>query len=96
MPSSIQATDMPASGGGLDPNLDMYIVDIAKGFNAGVGSLSSDLDAALATLQSDPSSPAALANYQAILSEYTMFRNAQSSAVKAMKDIDSDIASKLR
>ena len=76
--------------------LDTFIVDIAKGFNIGVGSLGSALDAALLALQQSPSDPSALAAYQAILSEYNMFRNAQTSAVKAMKDIDSDIASKLR
>ncbi|MCY0387209.1 type III secretion system needle filament subunit SctF [Robbsia sp. Bb-Pol-6] len=74
----------------------MFIIDIAKGFNTGVGSLGSALDAALAKLQSSPSDPSALANYQALLSEYNMYRNAQSSAVKAMKDIDTDIAGKLR
>ncbi|ATS23154.1 type III secretion system needle filament subunit SctF [Xanthomonas phaseoli pv. phaseoli] len=90
--------DIPAHASDSDfgEGLDTFIVDIAKGFHLGVTSLGSALDAALQALQQSPSDPSALASYQAILSEYTMYRNAQSSAVKAMKDIDSDIASKLR
>ena len=41
------------------------------------------LDAALKAVTDDASSPESLAKYQAALAEYTLYRNAQSNAVKA-------------
>lgn len=79
-----------------DGDINTYIYDIAKGFQNGVGSLGSALTAAQQALEANPSDPAALASYQAVLSDYTIFRNAQSSAVKAMKDIDTTILGNLR
>jgi len=55
-----------------------------------------ELDDALAKIQSDGSDPKALADYQAKLSEYTLFRNAQSNTTKAIKDIDSATISNFR
>lgn len=42
------------------------------------------------------SDPAKLAEYQAVISEINILRNAQSSTVKAFKDIDSAIISNFR
>ncbi|HEY4317744.1 MAG TPA: type III secretion system needle filament subunit SctF [Herbaspirillum sp.] len=48
------------------------------------------LDAALQKVTADASDPEALAKYQAALAEYTLYRNAQSNAVKAYKDVDAN------
>lgn len=76
--------------------LDSYLVNISESFFAGVGSLGAAMDVALKKLTESPSDPSALAGYQAILSEYNLYRNAQTSSVKAMKDIDSSIVSNFR
>jgi type III secretion protein F len=48
------------------------------------------LDDALQKVTADASDPEALAKYQAALAEYTLYRNAQSNAVKAYKDVDAN------
>jgi type III secretion protein F len=48
------------------------------------------LDDALKKVTADASDPEALAKYQAALAEYTLYRNAQSNAVKAYKDVDAN------
>ena len=58
--------------------------------------LKSQLDEAVTQLTSDPSSPSVLATYQSKVSEYTLYRNAQSSTVKAYKDISVAIISNFR
>ncbi|KAB7898845.1 EscF/YscF/HrpA family type III secretion system needle major subunit [Rouxiella sp. S1S-2] len=51
---------------------------------------------ALTGKDSDTSNPVLLANYQAALSAYTLFCNAQSSTVKAYKDIAAATISNFR
>ncbi|WP_244122373.1 type III secretion system needle filament subunit SctF [Burkholderia latens] len=73
-----------------------YLTDIGRGFDDGVGQLSSELASALSMLQTSPSDPTYLAQYQEIMSDYNLYRNAQTSSVKAMKDIDSSIVGNFR
>jgi type III secretion protein F len=69
-----------------------------KGFLSGFSSLfdtnvkvkKGALDEALKRVTADASEPEALAKYQAALAEYTLYRNAQSNAVKAYKDVDAN------
>jgi type III secretion protein F len=83
---------IPASAG----NWSGYLLALSGSFDAGVQDLQVQLNAAQAALANNPSDPTNLARYQALLSEYNLYRNAQSSAVKAMKDIDSAIVSNFR
>nr|8FVU_U Chain U, Lethal factor,Type III secretion system protein [synthetic construct] len=73
-----------------------YLTGIGRAFDTGVKDLNQQLQDAQANLTKNPSDPTALANYQMIMSEYNLYRNAQSSAVKSMKDIDSSIVSNFR
>jgi type III secretion protein F len=75
---------------------DGYLDDLSLGFDSGVSKANSALVSALNALNGDPSNPTLLAKYQAELSQYTLYRNAQSSAIKAMKDTDSAIISNFR
>jgi type III secretion protein F len=75
---------------------DLYLMRISRSFDTGVGQLQQSLDDALAELSGSPSDPTYLANYQSAMSEYNLYRNAQTSSVKAMKDIDSSIVSNFR
>lgn len=74
----------------------LYIDKIREQFDKGVGSLAEDVKVALEELTKNPSDPALLANYQSKLSEYTLYRNAQSNIVKAYKDLDSSIIQNFR
>ncbi|WP_071750567.1 type III secretion system needle complex protein [Burkholderia ubonensis] len=82
----------------LDDNssYDGYLDKISQTFDTGVLDLQQQLADAQKTLASNPSDPSALATYQMDMSEYNLYRNAQSSAVKSMKDIDSSIVSNFR
>lgn len=68
-----------------------FITSEARGMQEGVKDSKVQLETAKTKLKEDPSSPSALAAYQAALSEYNLFRNAQSNMVKAYKDIGSAI-----
>ncbi|MEN3029795.1 type III secretion system needle complex protein [Chromobacterium amazonense] len=73
-----------------------YIDGISNGFDSGVKNLRSQLDQALTNLQNKPSDPQLLATYQSKLSEYNLYRNAQSNVVKVFKDIDAAIIQNFR
>lgn len=73
-----------------------YIDSIKSKFDAGVQDLSTQVDKALDELSKNPSDPALLAAYQSKLSEYTLYRNAQSNIIKAYKDLDSSIVQNFR
>lgn len=79
-----------------------YIVAISDKFNNGVTNLNKSLKEALNNLAGDngsdsnTSDPELLAKYQAALSAYTLFCNAQSSSVKAFKDIAAATISNFR
>ena len=64
--------------------------------NSGVTNLNTELDEALKLLTADPSNPELLAKYQSRLSEYTLYRNAQSNVVKVYKDVASAIITNFR
>ncbi|KVC71762.1 type III secretion system needle filament subunit SctF [Burkholderia ubonensis] len=73
-----------------------YLSQLGKGFDTGVSGMNSALSSALSQLQGSPSDPTYLAQYQEIMSDYNLYRNAQTSSVKAMKDIDSSIVGNFR
>ncbi|MFQ6283756.1 type III secretion system needle complex protein [Yersinia enterocolitica] len=73
-----------------------YIDSVKAKFDSGVLDLSTQVDKALDDLSKNPSDPALLAAYQSKLSEYTLYRNAQSNIVKAYKDLDSSIVQNFR
>lgn len=76
--------------------MGLYIDNISKKFTEGVGTLETQVTNALTDLSREPSNPQYLAVYQAKLAEYTTYRNAQSSVVKAYKDLDSTIIQNFR
>jgi type III secretion protein F len=74
-----------------------YFLDTVSGnFEKGAAKMMDQLKDAEAALEADPSDPSVLANYQAKLQEYTLFRNAQTSTVKAYKDIGAAIIQNFR
>lgn len=74
-----------------------YFLDkVSVNFENAATTMMSQLDTARTNLEKDPSSPAVLAAYQAKLQEYTLFRNAQTSTVKAYKDIGAAIIQNFR
>ncbi|KVM73937.1 type III secretion system protein PrgI [Burkholderia ubonensis] len=73
-----------------------YLNGLSKQFDQGVKDLQSQLNDAISDMTKSPSDPVCLATYQAVMSEYNLYRNAQTSSVKAMKDIDSSIVSNFR
>lgn len=77
-------------------NWSGYIDKISKEFDSGVDDLNKQVNEYLGYLTKNPSDPALLAAYQSKLSEYTLYRNAQSNIVKAYKDLDSSIVQNFR
>jgi len=73
-----------------------YLDDISTNFNTGVENLQQQVDDALDALTKKPSDPQLLAAYQSKLSEYNLYRNAQSNTVKVFKDIDAAIIQNFR
>ncbi|RJL48610.1 type III secretion system needle filament subunit SctF [Pectobacterium carotovorum] len=80
----------------LGYNNDYFLDGVSGAFEEGAEAMMNDLNAAQAELEKDPSNPAVLANYQAKLQEYTLFRSAQTSTVKAYKDIGASIIQNFR
>ncbi|WP_171923049.1 type III secretion system needle complex protein [Salmonella bongori] len=73
-----------------------YLDDVSATFDTGVNNLQQDVTTALTELAKKPSDPALLAAYQSKLSEYNLYRNAQSNTVKVFKDIDAAIIQNFR
>lgn len=73
-----------------------FLGTVSGGFERGAAEMMNALNEAEKKLEEDPSNPATLANYQAKLQEYTLFRNAQTSTVKAYKDIGAAIIQNFR
>lgn len=71
-----------------------YLDQVSAGFEAGAKTMMAELKTAETELKADPSDPAVLAKYQSKLQQYTLFRNAQTSTVKAYKDIGAAIIQK--
>lgn len=59
-----------------------YLDDVSAKFDTGVDNLQTQVTEALDKLAAKPSDPALLAAYQSKLSEYNLYRNAQSNTVK--------------
>ena len=76
------------TGGTLDDK--GFLEALSDVFNRNVVVKKGTLDAALEAISGDASNPELLAKYQAALAEYTLYRNAQSNAVKAYKDVDAN------
>lgn len=68
-----------------------FITDESRAMVGGVKESKKQLEDIKAQLKENPSDPSVLAAYQAALSEYNLYRNAQSNMVKAYKDIGSSI-----
>ena len=77
-------------------NNHYFLDQVSSGFESGAENMMTELNKAEAELKQDPSNPAVLANYQAKLQEYTLFRNAQTSTIKAYKDIGAAIIQNFR
>lgn len=77
-------------------NWSGYLDDVSATFTIGVQDLQQQIDKSLAELSKKPSDPALLAAYQSKLSEYNLYRNAQSNTVKVFKDIDAAIIQNFR
>ncbi|EDS3841737.1 type III secretion system needle complex protein [Citrobacter portucalensis] len=73
-----------------------YLDDVSKKFDTGVNDLQTQITESLDKLSKKPSDPALLAEYQSKLSEYNLYRNAQSNTVKVFKDIDAAIIQNFR
>lgn len=73
-----------------------FLTSLSGRFDDGVVLLNAKLETALGALTEDPSDPQLLAQYQAALSEYTLYRNAQSNVVKVYKDVASAIITNFR
>lgn len=82
----------PVSGVGWNG----FLSDKSKAFDDGVVQLNKELDQTLDELTNDPSNPQLLAQYQSKLSEYTLYRNAQSNVVKVYKDVSAAIITNFR
>lgn len=68
-----------------------FLTGESKDFVDGVKNSKDQLEEAKTAMKSDPSNPSKLAAYQSALSEYNLYRNAQSNMIKAYKDIGSAI-----
>lgn len=75
---------------------DGFLSHTSDKFALGVENLNIGLRGALEDLTNNPSDPALLAAYQSLLSEYTLYRNAQSNVVKVYKDVGSAIIQNFR
>ena len=73
-----------------------YLDGISNTFDTGVSDLQSQVTESLDKLSKSPSDPALLAAYQSKLSEYNLYRNAQSNTVKVYKDIGAAIIQNFR
>lgn len=78
------------------PERDWTLSELSADFDKGTKTLQDELTAALEKLTVSPSNPQLLAEYQSKLSEYTLYRNAQSNTVKVIKDVDAAIIQNFR
>ncbi|HFZ0122019.1 TPA: type III secretion system needle complex protein [Escherichia coli] len=78
------------------PESDWTLSELSADFDKGTKTLQDELTAALEKLTENPSNPQLLAEYQSKLSEYTLYRNAQSNTVKVIKDVDAAIIQNFR
>ncbi|MGL6002717.1 MAG: type III secretion system needle complex protein [Plesiomonas sp.] len=75
---------------------NMTLSSVSSTFDTGTKLIQDELELALTKLSENPSDPQVLAEYQSRLSEYNLYRNAQSNTVKVFKDIDAAIIQNFR
>ncbi|MGL5990311.1 MAG: type III secretion system needle complex protein [Plesiomonas sp.] len=75
---------------------NMTLSSVSSTFDTGTAEIQNELEEALTKLSENPSDPQVLAEYQSRLSEYNLYRNAQSNTVKVFKDIDAAIIQNFR
>lgn len=83
----------------ITPSVDhngYHLDEVSQRFEAGAKKMMEQFQEAEIELNRDPSNPSVLANYQSKLQQYTLFRNAQTSTVKAYKDIGAAIIQNFR
>lgn len=73
-----------------------FMTNLSGGFETGAQDMMMELNKAQDDLYNDPSNPAVLAKFHAKLNEYTLFRQAQTSTLKAYKDICAAIIQNFR
>lgn len=73
-----------------------YLSNLSLQYEDGAENMMNGLKAAEEDLKNDPSNPAVLANFQAKLQEYTLFRSVQSNHLKVIKDIGAAIIQNFR
>ncbi len=73
-----------------------FLSEKSSNFDSGMVELNNQVADTLAKLVNNPSDPQLLARYQAKLSEYTLYRQAQSNIVKSYKDVALAIISNFR
>lgn len=96
--SDITPTPMPDFGPKphTDGEWNGFISKLSGGFDDNVSKLNTSLKTAIEQLTSDPTDPSLLAKVQSTLSEYTIYRNAQSNVAKSFKDTASGIVQNFR
>jgi len=72
------------------------LVSTADAFEVGGDKLFKEEERVRALLGGESANPATLASYQAIISEISILRNAQSSIIKVFKDMDATIVANFR
>jgi len=73
-----------------------YLDGVSADFEVGGEQMKVELGKAQSDLATDPSDPTKLAFFQSKLQQYTLFRSAQTSTVKVIKDIGSAIIQNFR
>lgn len=73
-----------------------FLGDVSSNFESGAEEMMKNLQDAEAQLEADPSNPQVLAKYQAVLQEYQLFRNAQTTTVAAYKKVGETILQNFR
>ncbi|WP_312044114.1 type III secretion system needle filament subunit SctF [Erwinia sp.] len=80
----------------ITANNGYYLDGVSADFEAGGQKMKDELGKAQENLATDPSDPTKLAFFQSKLQQYTLFRSAQTSTVKVIKDIGSAIIQNFR
>ncbi|AZN35913.1 type III secretion system needle complex protein [Iodobacter ciconiae] len=80
----------------FDDSWDGELTNLSNRFDDGVELLDKKMKAALKDVIDNPGKASNLAAYQSALSEYNLYRNAQSNVVKVYKDIDAAIIQNFR
>jgi type III secretion protein F len=72
-----------------------YIMGINAGFESGNESIQTELEESLVRLQEDPSDPVLLAQFQALVSEKTVYTSLLSNTIQWIKSSDTQIISNI-